>query len=115
MKSVRVGRHAIRFFDEGSGRPLVLLPGFHAPSNAAAIEGMVGWREHHPQSGLGPTTVPRLAYFGTGEVFADALRSELDANQVEYVEAGWSGHAETMADASGVAEIVLPFLERHGA
>lgn len=44
-----------------------------------------------------------------------ALRTELDAHHVEYVEAGWSGHAETMADPDGVAKIVLPFLERHTA
>lgn len=87
----------------------------HAPSNAAAIEAMIGWRQQYPGFGLEPTAVPRLAYFGSGEVFADALRVELDAHRVEYVEADWAGHAETMADASGVAQIVLPFLKRHGA
>jgi pimeloyl-ACP methyl ester carboxylesterase len=86
-----------------------------APSNAAAIEAMVGWRKEYPRFGLEPTAVPRLAYFGTGEIFADALRAELEAHRVEYVEADWAGHADTMADARGVAQIVLPFLELHSA
>lgn len=97
--------HAIRDYLESTN---------HAPSNAAAIEGMIGWRQEYPRFGLDPSPVPRLAYFGSGEVFADDLRSELVANDVEFVEADWAGHAETMADAAGVARIVAPFLERHG-
>ncbi|MEM9747012.1 MAG: alpha/beta hydrolase [Actinomycetota bacterium] len=86
----------------------------HAPSNAAAIEGMIGWRDAHPDAGLAPVDVPRMAYFGSGEVFADTLRGELVAHDVEYHEGSWDGHAATMADAPGVVAAVRPFLERHG-
>lgn len=73
----------------------------------AALAAMIGWPA---AGGLSPTGVPRLAYFGTGEVFADRLRSVLDSRGVSYDERDWAGHAETMSDAIGVSKIISEFI-----
>ena len=78
---------------------------------AAAIRSMVRWTAELPQLGLAPSDVPRLAYFGVGEVWADRQRAALAEAPYQVIEAHWAGHAETMLDADGVVARVLPFLQ----
>ena len=77
---------------------------------AAALEAMLEWGDEEPDLGVADSSVPRLAYFGTGEVFADVLRDTLNECGLRYVERDWSGHAETMMDAAGVSTIIREFL-----
>lgn len=79
----------------------------------AVLEAMIEWPQEVPETGTKSTSVPRLVYFGSGEVFASELRSVLDASGVHYVERDWSGHAETHADAVGVSRIISDFLDGH--
>lgn len=80
-------------------------------ANAAALRAQLGWSDENPSEGLGPSVVPRLAYFGTGEIFAKSLREELNERGIDYAERDWAGHAETMSDSMGVAAIVREFLK----
>ena len=61
--------------------------------------------------GLNPTSVPRFAYYGQGEVFADQLRDVLATSDAVVFEGPWTGHAETMMDAEGVVAAVRSFLD----
>ena len=78
---------------------------------AAALRAMPQWSTARPRFGLTATDAPRLAYFGRGEVWADAQREELASGIGLTVHEGdWPGHAETMLDAEGVVAVVAPFL-----
>lgn len=80
-------------------------------ANAAAIRASRRWSTEVPGFGLNPTSVPRFAYFGQGEVFADQLRDALATSDAVVFEGPWTGHAETMMDAEGVVAVVRSFLE----
>jgi len=77
---------------------------------AAVIRGMVRWQRQVPGFGLRDTGVPRFAFFGSGESFADELRDELKANDVPMYEGEWKGHAETMLDAAGAVQLFRNFV-----
>ncbi|MEZ5226657.1 MAG: alpha/beta fold hydrolase [Acidimicrobiales bacterium] len=79
-------------------------------ANGAALQALGRWPDENPSEGLGASDVPRLVYFGSGEVFADSLRSELVDKGVAFVERDWAGHAETMSDATGVSAIIAAFV-----
>lgn len=76
----------------------------------AAIRGMRKWADECPGFGLNPSPVARFAYFGTGEIWADAQREALAGADLTVFEGSWPGHAETMLDADGVTAQVVPFL-----
>ena len=78
---------------------------------AAALQSMLEWADEEPQLGIKDSSIPRIAYFGTGEVFADLLRETLDECGFPYVERSWGGHAETALDAPGVSAIIHEFLQ----
>lgn len=77
---------------------------------AAAIRGMVAWEKEVPGFGLRDPGVPRFAFFGSGEAFADELRAELVAHDVPMHEGSWQGHAETMLDAEGGVRLFKNFV-----
>ncbi len=81
---------------------------------AAALRAMPEWSNERPGFGLAPCELPRFAYFGVGEVWADQQRAELAASDLTVFEGGWPGHAETMIDAAGVTSCVVPFLRSVG-
>ena len=78
---------------------------------AAAIRAMLRWDDEVPNYGLNPSPIPRLAYFGEGEVFADELERELSKTDIVQERGTWAGHAETMLDRDGVVAVVRRFLD----
>lgn len=77
---------------------------------AAALEAMLEWGDEEPELGVKDSPIPRLSYFGTGEVFADILRETLDEANFPYIERDWAGHAETAMDVTGVSGIIKDFV-----